>query len=97
MVMLNVIRTTRLVTPVMQSRKAGAIGNISSAFAFEPKADFPVSILRAAWRAWTKFYGDTQVADGLRMNYILNGFTDSVPARAEQLGRIPMRRHARLD
>ena len=39
--LLNVIRPTRLVTPVMVSQKAGAIINISTAWAFEPSAMFP--------------------------------------------------------
>ena len=37
--LLNVIRPTRLVAPIMVQQKAGAIVNISTAWAFEPSAD----------------------------------------------------------
>ena len=41
--LLNVIRPTRLVAPIMVAQKAGAIVNISTAWAFEPSAMFPTS------------------------------------------------------
>ena len=48
---LNVVRPTRLVTPVMQKQKAGSIINISTAWAFEPTAKFPTSaVFRAGSR-----------------------------------------------
>ena len=62
MVMLNVIRTLRLVTPLMLKQKVGAIVNISSAMAFEPETDFPMTTLRAALSAWTKLYADVRSA-----------------------------------
>ncbi len=37
--LMNVIRPTRLVTPIMQKQKSGAIINISTAWAFEPIGD----------------------------------------------------------
>src|SRR5690242_6285108 len=45
---LNVVRPTRLVTPVMQKQKGGAIINISTAWAFEPSAMFPTSAVARA-------------------------------------------------
>lgn len=96
MVMLNVIRTLRLVTPVMKAQKSGAVVNISSAFAFEPESDFPMTTLRAALSAWTKLYADTHAADGIRANCVLPGFTDSLPEKADRLARIPMKRYARV-
>jgi NAD(P)-dependent dehydrogenase (short-subunit alcohol dehydrogenase family) len=41
--LMNVIRATRLVAPIMQAQKGGAIINISTAWAFEPSAMFPTS------------------------------------------------------
>jgi NAD(P)-dependent dehydrogenase (short-subunit alcohol dehydrogenase family) len=97
MVMLNVIRLMRLVTPIMQAQKSGAIVNISSAFAFEPEADFPMTVLRAGLTAWTKLYADLHAADGIRMNVLLPGFTDSLPEKEARRARIPMGRYARAD
>ena len=97
MVMLNVIRLMRLVTPIMQAQRAGAVVNISSAFAFEPEADFPMTVLRASLTAWTKLYADLHAAEGIRMNALLPGFTDSLPEKESRRARIPMGRYARAD
>ena len=97
MVMLNVIRLMRLVTPVMKAQKSGAIVNISSAFAFEPDTDFPMTVLRAGLTAWTKLYADVHAADGIRMNALLPGFTDSLPEKEARRARIPMGRYARAE
>ncbi|MHC2273500.1 NAD(P)-dependent dehydrogenase (short-subunit alcohol dehydrogenase family) [Bradyrhizobium diazoefficiens] len=78
--LLNVIRPTRLVTPVMQAQKAGAIINISTAWAFEPSAMFPTSaVFRAGLAAFTKIFTDTHAADNIRMNNVLPGWIDSLP------------------
>ena len=97
MVMLNVIRLMRLVTPIMQAQKSGAVVNISSAFAFEPEADFPMTVLRAALTGWTKLYADLHAAEGIRMNALLPGFTDSLPEKEARRARIPMGRYARAE
>ncbi len=58
-VLLNVVRMARLVTPIMESQGNGAIVNISTFSAFEPKAAFPVSSsLRSALAGFTKLYAD---------------------------------------
>ena len=41
MVLLNVVRMARLVTPVMRAQGGGAIVNISTFSAFEPSLDYP--------------------------------------------------------
>jgi NAD(P)-dependent dehydrogenase (short-subunit alcohol dehydrogenase family) len=97
MVMLNVIRLMRLVTPIMQAQKSGAVVNISSAMAFEPEAEFPMTVLRAALTAWTKLYADLHAAEGIRMNALLPGFTDSLPEKEARRARIPMGRYARAE
>jgi len=49
---LNVVRPTRLVTPVMQRQKSGAIVNISTFATFEPDPAFPTSgVFRAGLAA----------------------------------------------
>ncbi|MDX8491812.1 SDR family oxidoreductase [Mesorhizobium sp. VK22B] len=91
---LNVVRPTRLVTPVMQKQKSGAIINISTAWAFEPSAMFPTSaVARAGLAAYTKIFADTYAADNIRMNNVLPGWIDSLPAIEERRGSVPMQRY----
>src|SRR5215469_6547315 len=53
--LMNVIRAVRLVAPVMQAQKGGAVINISTAWVFEPSAMFPTSaVFRAGLAAYTK-------------------------------------------
>jgi NAD(P)-dependent dehydrogenase (short-subunit alcohol dehydrogenase family) len=93
LVLLNVVRMTRLVTPIMEASGGGAIVNISTFAAFEPDPSFPISSsIRAALGAFTKLYADEYAAKGIRMNNILPGFIDSYPVSEESLARIPMRR-----
>ena len=50
--LLNVIRPTRLVTPIMVAQGGGAIVNVSTFAAFEPDPLFPTSgVFRAGWQA----------------------------------------------
>ncbi len=93
-VMLNVVRMARLVTPIMQKQGGGSIVNISTFAAFEPDAVFPVSCsLRAALASFTKLYADRYASDGIRMNNVLPGFIDSYPESEEIAARIPMGRY----
>lgn len=92
--LLNVIRPTRLVAPVMQQQKAGVILNISTAWAFEPSAMFPTSaVFRAGLAAFAKIFADTYAGDNVRMNNILPGWIDSLPATEERRGSVPMKRY----
>ena len=97
MILLNVVRLARLVTPVMMRQGGGAFVNLSSYATFEPEADFPLSALRGALAAWSKLYADQHAAHGIRMNSVLPGFADSLPEKAERRARIPMGRYARAD
>lgn len=95
LVLLNVVRMARLVTPIMIEQGGGAIVNISTFTAFEPDAAFPVSsALRAALAGFCKLFADRYAADKVRMNNILPGFVDSYPESEENLKRIPMGRYA---
>lgn len=92
--LLNVIRPTRLVTPVMQAQKSGAIINISTAWAFEPSSMFPTSaVFRAGLAAFTKIFADTYAGENIRMNNVLPGWIDSLPALEERREGVPMKRY----
>jgi NAD(P)-dependent dehydrogenase (short-subunit alcohol dehydrogenase family) len=92
--LLNVVRMCRLVTPHMQRQGGGAIVNISTFAAFEPEEIFPVSAcIRAGLAGFTKIYADKYAGSGIRMNNILPGFIDSLPATEERCARIPMGRY----
>ena len=93
---LNVVRATRLVTPIMQRQQSGVIINISSFSAVEPGPAFPTSsVLRAGLAAYTKLFADQYAAQNIRMNNVLPGFIDSLPEKQEFRDRIPMRRYGR--
>ena len=92
--LMSAIRPTRLVTPVMQRQKSGAIINISSAWAFEPSAMFPTSgVFRAGLASFTKIFADTYAGEKIRMNNVLPGWIDSLPATEERRGSVPMKRY----
>jgi NAD(P)-dependent dehydrogenase (short-subunit alcohol dehydrogenase family) len=95
---LNVVRPTRLVTPVMQKRRSGCIVNISTFAVFEPDPAFPTSaVFRAGLAAFTKLFADRYAADNVRMNNILPGFIDSLPEKEEFRARVPMGRYGRTE
>jgi NAD(P)-dependent dehydrogenase (short-subunit alcohol dehydrogenase family) len=92
--LMNVIRPTRLVTPIMQAQKSGTIINISTAWAFEPSAMFPTSaVFRAGLASFTKIFADTYAADNIRMNNVLPGWIDSLPSTDERRRSVPMQRY----
>lgn len=92
--LLNVIRPTRLVTPVMERQNSGAIINISSAWALEPSPMFPTSaVFRAGLAAFVKLYADQYAASNVRMNNVLPGWIDSLPAKEDRRASVPMQRY----
>ena len=96
--LLNVVRATRLVTPVMQAQKSGSIINISTFAAFEPDPVFPTSgVFRAGLAAFAKLYSDRYAAENIRMNNVLPGFIDSLPEKQAFRDRIPMQRYGRSE
>lgn len=96
--LMNVIRPTRLVTPIMQQQGTGAIINISTFAAFEPDPLFPTSgVFRAGLAAFTKLYSDQYAAHNIRMNNVLPGFIDSLPEKDDRKSRIPMGRYGRAE
>jgi NAD(P)-dependent dehydrogenase (short-subunit alcohol dehydrogenase family) len=92
--LMNVVRPVRLVTPIMQAQKSGAIVNISTAWVFEPAAMFPTSaVFRAGLAAYTKIFADTYAPDNIRINNVLPGWIDSLPQTEERRDSVPMGRY----
>ena len=92
--LMNVIRPTRLVAPIMAARGGGAIVNISTFAAFEPDPLFPTSgVFRAGLASFSKLFSDKFASQGVRMNNVLPGFIDSLPETEDRRARIPMGRY----
>jgi len=97
LLLLNVIRMARLVTPAMEAQGGGALVNISTVGAQEPTPRFPVSCtLQAALAAFAKLYADDHAAAGIRMNNLLPGYVDNYPEDPDLIATIPARRYARM-
>lgn len=98
MLLLNVVRMARLVTPVMRAQGGGAFVNVSTFAAFEPDARFPVSSsLRAALGSFCKLYADQEAKHGIRMNNVLPGFIDTRPVNEAIRATIPAARYGRAE
>ena len=95
---MNVVRPTRLVTPIMVAQGGGAIVNVSTFAAFEPDPVFPTSgVFRAGLAAFTKLFADRYAPDNVRMNNVLPGFIDSLPEQEQYRERIPMGRYGKVE
>ena len=91
---LSAVRPIRLVAPIMEAQGGGAIVNISTAWAFEPSAMFPTSAFaRAGLASFTKIFADTYAAKNIRMNNVLPGWIDSLPATDARRDSVPMGRY----
>ena len=91
---MNVVRAVRLVTPMMEKQGGGSIVNISTAWVDEPSDMFPTSaVARSGLTAFTKLFADRYAASNLRINNILPGWIDSLPAKDERRDMVPMRRY----
>ena len=96
--LMNVVRSSRLVTPIMQKQKSGVIINISTFATFEPDPTFPTSsVFRASLASFAKLYADKYASDNIRMNNILPGFIDSLPEKKEFKSRIPLKRYGKTN
>lgn len=95
---LSAVRPIRFVTPVMQKQKSGAIVNISTAWVFEPSEMFPTSaVFRAGLASFTKVFADKYAADNIRINNVLPGWIDSLPATEERRKSVPLQRYGKAD
>ena len=90
LVLMNVIRLIRLVTPIMLKQRIGSIVNISSFAALEPSIKFPISsVMRSALASFVKLYSQQYAGVGIRMNSILPGYIDSYQQSDELIETIP--------
>jgi len=96
--LLNVVRATRIVAPIMAKQKSGVIINISTAWAFEPSPMFPTSaVFRAGLAAFARIFVDQYARDNVRMNNVLPGWIDSLPATEERRESVPMQRYGKSE
>ncbi|HEX9895670.1 MAG TPA: SDR family oxidoreductase, partial [Gemmatimonadales bacterium] len=71
LLVLNVVRVARLVTPTMLAQRSGSIVNLSTFGAVEPSLRFPVSsVLRASLGAYARLFTQRYAGSGLRMNNV---------------------------
>lgn len=91
---LSAVRPIRLVLPAMVAQGGGAIVNISTAWVSQPSAMFPTSAaFRASLAAFTKIVADDYADKGIRINNVLPGWIDSLPATDERRDSVPMGRY----
>lgn len=95
---LSAVRPIRLVAPIMAQQGGGAIVNISTAWVHEPSEMFPTSaVFRAGLASFTKIFADTYAARNVRINNVLPGWIDSLPATEARRESVPMRRYGRAE
>jgi NAD(P)-dependent dehydrogenase (short-subunit alcohol dehydrogenase family) len=91
---LSAVRPIRLVTPIMEAQGGGAIVNISTAWVTQPSLMFPTSAaFRASLGTFTKIFADEYAAKGIRINIVLPGWFDSLPATDARRDSVPMGRY----
>lgn len=94
LLLLNVLRMARIVSPIMRAAGGGAIVNISSFAAVEPSSAYPISsVIRAGLAAAAKLYSNEEARHNIRMNNVLPGFVGALPEASGV--EVPLRRAAR--
>ena len=96
--LLNVIRPSSLVVPIMQLQRSGSIINISSAWPVEPSALFPASaLMRASLASFTRIFVDSFSHDNVRMNNVLPGWVGDGGEWEERLAAVPLKRYGKVE
>jgi NAD(P)-dependent dehydrogenase (short-subunit alcohol dehydrogenase family) len=54
-------------------------------------------VFRAGLASYTKLFADSFAADNVRMNNVLPGWIDSLPATEERRQSVPMQRYGKSD
>src|SRR5690606_36579795 len=92
------VRQRRLVSPFFAEQVGGAIVNISTAKAVEAALMFTHSaIFHAGLTTFTKIFADSYAAKNVRMNNVLPGWIDSLPATEERRESVPMGRYGKAE
>lgn len=97
LLLMNVVRLSRLVVPPMLKTGGGAIVNISTSGAVEPTLEFPLSsAVRGALNNYTKLFATRFAADNIRMNNLLPGRIESYSITPEEIAELPMKRQGTI-
>ena len=94
MYVLNAVKLARLVTPIMIQQGGGNFVNISSMNTVEPRAPYPMSMLRGALHSFAKLYGDRYARHNICMNNLMPGFCENVNLSESARMSIPAQRPA---
>ncbi len=94
MYVLNVVKLARILTPIMIDQGGGSFVNISSMNTVEPRAPYPMSMLRGALHSFAKLYGDRYARHNINMNNLMPGFCENVNLSEFARKSIPAQRPA---
>ncbi|MEM8812768.1 MAG: SDR family oxidoreductase [Pseudomonadota bacterium] len=97
MYVLNVVKLARLVTPIMIGQGGGSFVNISSMNTVEPRAPYPMSMLRGALHSFSKLFGDRYARHNINMNNLMPGFCENVNLSDFARQSIPAQRPASFE
>ena len=97
MYVLSVVRLARIVTPIFIEQNGGAFVNISSMNTVEPRAPYPMSMLRGTLHSFSKLYGDRYARYNIRMNNLMPGFCENVNLSEFARQSIPAQRAATFE
>ncbi|MEM7075117.1 MAG: SDR family oxidoreductase [Pseudomonadota bacterium] len=94
MYVLSVVRLARIVTPILIEQGGGSFVNISSMNTVEPRAPYPMSMLRGALHGFAKLFGDRYARHNINMNNLMPGFCENVTLSEAARRSIPAGRPA---
>ena len=97
MYVLNVVKLSRIVTPIMIEQGGGSFVNISSMNTVEPRAPYPMSMLRGALHSFSKLFGDRYARHNINMNNLMPGFCENVNLSEIARKSIPAQRPAKFE
>lgn len=97
MYVLSIVRIARMATPILIEQGGGAFVNISSMNTIEPRAPYPMSMVRGALHGFSKLYGDRYARHNIRMNNLLPGFCENVNLSEFARASIPAQRAATFE
>ena len=97
MYVLNVVKLARVITPIMIEQGGGTFVNLSSMNTIEPRAPYPMSMLRGALHSFAKLYGDRYARHNISMNNLMPGFCENVNLSEHARKSIPAQRPATFE